>query len=441
MTMAATLKMAQLSLPHLSLSLPSMVLDLHAPGLPSGSDVAPDEASSFEARLLAASSRHDEMAPAPADLPTGQATAHAPGKPIPRVMAAFRAKPVASMAGEAAEHAGEAAARPLVPERLLPARGHMDSAPRQAEQPVAPPGVEENHRVPVTAPAALPAPALPPLAPIAPVPPFNAQPVTPAPSPPPAVPSLPALRLQPGTAKAELPGGTARQTAPIAPAAMAIELAENGLQNPSIRPPSARQSEQIVAMAADPAPAPTPASALASSSASAWTSAQNLLVETPLSTGPVNISILDISPSRGAEPDVAARLLDLSGEDWAARLSDQLLAAPRNDRELSFRLTPQHLGMLEIGLTETARGMIVELQPSGQEAAQIIARDEPRLIEELRQRGVPVAEVLLRNGAGDDSRNPRNGANPAPHAPLTMNDPHGQEDQDQQQGRNRGRLA
>jgi flagellar hook-length control protein FliK len=163
--------------------------------------------------------------------------------------------------------------------------------------------------------------------------------------------------------------------------------------------------------------------------------------EMPVAPVPQFASILDVSINGGLEPDVAPRPLDLSSHDWMARLSNEIIAAQRNDSELAFRLTPQHLGTLEISLSETAQGMIVEMLASKEEAGQIIAREEPRLVEELRQRGVPVAELSLRNGAGDDGRNPRNGANPAPQLPLTMNGPQGHEDQDQQQASQRGRLA
>ena len=135
-------------------------------------------------------------------------------------------------------------------------------------------------------------------------------------------------------------------------------------------------------------------------------------------------------------------LPDLRSNDWAARLSQEILIARQSATpELTFRLTPRHLGTLEIGLADTPQGLLVELRPSNEEAKAIVAREEPQLIEELRQRGVAVAEPPLQSGASGDGRHSRNGAIPRPFLPFPETDRNTVQDQDQQHGQPIGRYA
>lgn len=135
-------------------------------------------------------------------------------------------------------------------------------------------------------------------------------------------------------------------------------------------------------------------------------------------------------------------LPDLRSNDWAARLSHEILIARESaTSELTFRLTPRHLGTLEVGLADTPQGLLVELRPSSEEAKAIVAREEPRLIEELRQRGVAVADPALQSGASGDGRHSRNGAIPRPLLPFPETDRNTVQDQDQHHGQPTGRYA
>ncbi|HMS19825.1 flagellar hook-length control protein FliK [uncultured Sphingorhabdus sp.] len=135
-------------------------------------------------------------------------------------------------------------------------------------------------------------------------------------------------------------------------------------------------------------------------------------------------------------------LPDLRSNDWAARLSQEILLARESaTSELTFRLTPRHLGTLEVGLADTPQGLLVELRPSNEEAKTIVAREEPRLIEELRQRGVAVADPTVQSGASGDGRHSRNGAIPRPFLPFPETDRNTVQDQDQPHGQPTGRYA
>lgn len=148
------------------------------------------------------------------------------------------------------------------------------------------------------------------------------------------------------------------------------------------------------------------------------------------------------TPPLAAKLETAAPTLALQAGDWTTRLSQEILSARETFiPEISFRLTPRHLGTLDVGLIETPLGLIIELKPSSEEAKAIIAREEPRLIEELRQRGVPMADPSLQSGANGDGRHNRNGAIPRPFLPFPETDRKTVQDQDQHSGPRQGRFA
>ena len=151
-------------------------------------------------------------------------------------------------------------------------------------------------------------------------------------------------------------------------------------------------------------------------------------------------AVMELAQKMKLQPEAPS--LDLHSNDWAARLSHEILHARDSAAsELTFRLTPRHLGTLDVGLAETPYGLLVELRPSNEEAKAIIAREEPRLIEELRQRGVAVADPALQSGASGDGRHNRNGAIPRPFLSFPDPDRNSVEDRDRQGGQGQGRFA
>lgn len=111
--------------------------------------------------------------------------------------------------------------------------------------------------------------------------------------------------------------------------------------------------------------------------------------------------------------------LDTTTDHWVATLAHELVKANDLGNELEFRLTPRHLGMLEVGLGKTDFGITIELRASNEAAAQQIVQSEHRLLEELRQRGIAVSEYSIHSGPSSDGKNGRN--EPKPNsAELTL---------------------
>lgn len=111
--------------------------------------------------------------------------------------------------------------------------------------------------------------------------------------------------------------------------------------------------------------------------------------------------------------------LDTTTDKWVATLAHELVKANDLGNELEFRLTPRHLGILEVGLGKTDSGITVELRASNDAAAQQIVQSEHRLLEELRQRGIAVSEYSIHSGPSSDGKNGRN--EPKPNsAELTL---------------------
>jgi flagellar hook-length control protein FliK len=151
-------------------------------------------------------------------------------------------------------------------------------------------------------------------------------------------------------------------------------------------------------------------------------------------------AVIEVAQKTKLQPE--RPLPDLRSNEWATRLSHEILLARESaNSELAFRLTPRHLGTVEVGLADTPQGLLVELRPSSEEAKAIVAREEPRLIEELRQRGVTVADPTLQSGASGDGRHSRNGAIPRPLLPFPEIDRNTVKDEDQQHGQPTGRYA
>lgn len=175
------------------------------------------------------------------------------------------------------------------------------------------------------------------------------------------------------------------------------------------------------ASAADPAAAQTPI---------AWPS----IPPYPAQQGPDGPS--------SAAPAAAAFSMDMRADGWAARLAHEILSARDcGATGLSLHLAPRHLGSLDIGLSESPAGLVVELRPSSEAAAALIAREQPHLLDELRQRGIPVAETALHFGANGHGRHTRNGAIPQPSQPLPDSDRLPVTDQDQHRAQPNGRFA
>jgi len=135
------------------------------------------------------------------------------------------------------------------------------------------------------------------------------------------------------------------------------------------------------------------------------------------------------------------RALDLSHSGWFEQMARDIVDAKSKDGALTFRLMPQHLGSLEIQLSQRESGLAIEMRTSNENAAQIIASAETRLTDELRQRGVTISESSVQSGASGDGRQARSAPNPEPLLPFRETEQISHPDEDQRDGRPSGRFA
>ncbi len=139
-------------------------------------------------------------------------------------------------------------------------------------------------------------------------------------------------------------------------------------------------------------------------------------------------------------PAEAGRL-DMSNRDWTGIVAREMVQTRAVDGTLSFKLAPDHLGSLDVLLTKTLNGLTIELRTTSEAATQAILADQPRLLEELRQKGIMLADYSLRNGVSDDGRRHQSGANAVPYLPFNDADRQTVQDQDQARSPARGRFA
>ncbi len=144
-------------------------------------------------------------------------------------------------------------------------------------------------------------------------------------------------------------------------------------------------------------------------------------------------SVTPTSPIDGTVPNstttalqsaaaVVERHLDLARDDiWLAELAKDIVSLADRDDQLSFRLTPRHLGQLDVSLTQSDAGVSIEMTAAQDEARAILTTAQPRLIEDIRAQGVRVAEAHVGSGSGGHNTS-QNGSQSTPRAPQPLSD-------------------
>jgi flagellar hook-length control protein FliK len=124
-----------------------------------------------------------------------------------------------------------------------------------------------------------------------------------------------------------------------------------------------------------------------------------------------------------ATPDLfSTQQLDLARDtQWIEQLTREIVSVAGQDGKLRFGLAPDGLGQLEVMVETQQDGVNIQFQTSTENAAKIIAAEQPKLLEELRQSGVRVTNSDLMaghqmQGQRDQSRNP----NPAWQTPSSQ---------------------
>lgn len=117
---------------------------------------------------------------------------------------------------------------------------------------------------------------------------------------------------------------------------------------------------------------------------------------------------------------VATRTLDLSNDDvWIEQLARDIVAAKSNSGDISFRLMPRHLGRLDVAMRAEEGGVTLRLDTQHEATAKIVTAAQGRLVDDLRQQGVRVAEAEVTctpDEAGRHARQEQGRASATPHA-------------------------
>lgn len=101
--------------------------------------------------------------------------------------------------------------------------------------------------------------------------------------------------------------------------------------------------------------------------------------------------------------------------EWIGALSREIVGNAARDNQLQFRLMPELLGQLDVALTTVDGQVDIRLETSTA-AAQIIAADQARLIEDLRNAGLKLGQFEMtnsQNGNRQQQRQPAHGGQTA----------------------------
>ena len=106
---------------------------------------------------------------------------------------------------------------------------------------------------------------------------------------------------------------------------------------------------------------------------------------------------------------VAERVLDLTSDDqWIAQLAADIAATKSDKGDISFRLMPRHLGRLDVSMLSGDEGVTVRLDTQHEATATVVAAAQPRLVEDLRQQGVRVADTHVTHTPAEAGRQQQN---------------------------------
>ncbi|WP_242769338.1 flagellar hook-length control protein FliK [Sphingopyxis sp. YF1] len=237
-----------------------------------------------------------------------------------------------------------------------------------------------------------------------------------------AQPAKPAAGAQPGEAVAdgEAAGADAEAGAaalpglPTPPATVTPAAPKPAAESAS-RPAARRDEAAALPMvtprprdAAQPLPAPALAAAEPQAARPAAEPSMAVLFTQPAASA--------AGIAEAAKPVIVAeRTLDLTSDDaWIEQLASDIAATKSATNEVSFRLMPRHLGRLDVAMMAGDEGVTVRMDTQNEAAATIVAAAQPRLVEDLRQQGVRVADAQVNCTPNETGRQSQHGQGRAP---------------------------
>jgi len=145
---------------------------------------------------------------------------------------------------------------------------------------------------------------------------------------------------------------------------------------------------------------------------------------------------------------IAERVLDLTSDDaWIDQLASDIAATKSASNEVSFRLMPRHLGRLDVSMLAGDDGVSLKLDTQHEATATIVTAAQVRLVDDLRQQGVRIADTQVTHTPTDAGRQSQQGqgrspAQDAAHLIETATERDPRETRDQERaGDRRGRFA
>lgn len=109
--------------------------------------------------------------------------------------------------------------------------------------------------------------------------------------------------------------------------------------------------------------------------------------------------------------------------EWIGALSREIVGNAARDNQLQFRLMPELLGQLDVALTTVDGQVDIRLETSTAAAAQIIAADQARLIEDLRNAGLKLGQFEMTNSQNGNRQPQRQHAHDGRTAENNSNQP------------------
>lgn len=146
------------------------------------------------------------------------------------------------------------------------------------------------------------------------------------------------------------------------------------------------------------------------------TTAQILPVAKEAALAPVEgIKVANPLAELSSASHVAQRHLDLARDtQWLDGLARDIVAASDRSGNMSFRLSPAHLGELDVALATSDAGLSVTMKTSSDEAAKIVHAAQPALVDTIQSQGVRVADAqvmsqadMSRHGQSQPQRQPQ----------------------------------
>lgn len=141
--------------------------------------------------------------------------------------------------------------------------------------------------------------------------------------------------------------------------------------------------------------------------------AMTVLFPQPTAEGPAQIA-------EAAKPAaIATRTLDLSNDDvWIEQLARDIVAAKADSGDISFRLMPRHLGRLDVAMRAEEGGVALRLDTQHEATAKIVTAAQVRLVDDLRQQGIRVAEAQVTCTPDEPGRHSQQGQGRASTTPA-----------------------